>query len=222
MPKLLFGTIALLFLHYSHAEELYCLNAVTTGDETTTPVRCNQSNSDPLDLKNNHLIKFALEKLKLSSSLVEFKGCEGLGFRTANSEANSNAKYLISYSSNTGDKAIAPVIHELGHVAQLENHNGYTNLNSLYSPTRIELGADYLVGIVFKLGLPDERLARFEQNIELAGIYIPAGNSSINKHGNPSMRVQAFRLGVHTKKKETDIKLIHQDFQDNVYGTFNN
>jgi len=221
MRKLSFAAMAMLFLPYAQAEERYCLNAVTTGNERTASVRCHQSNSDPLDLKSDPLIKAAFTTLELDPSLVDFKGCEGIGFRTTNSEADSGAKYLISYSSNTGDKSVAPVIHELGHVAQLEISGGYRNLSNLYSPTQIELGADYLVGIVFKLGLPTESTAQFERNIELAGIYMPARNASKNKHGNPSMRVQAFRLGVHTNKNETKIKSIHQDFQDNVYGTIN-
>lgn len=221
MSKLLSGALALLLIPYSYAEERYCLNAITTGNQNTF-VQCDQGNSDPLDLKNNNLIQVAFEKLKLSPSLVEFKGCDGLGFRTTNAESSSSSKYLISYSSNTGDKAIAPVIHEIGHVAQLENSNGYTNLSSAYSPNRIELGADYLTGIVFKLGLPREQLARFERNIQLAGIYVSQDPSKPNVHGNPTMRIQAFRLGYFTKSKETDIKLLHQDFQENVYGAITN
>ncbi len=220
MSKPLLGAIAVLFLPCTFAEEPYCLNAVEVGNESTTAIRCDQANTDPLDLKSNDQIKIAFKILEIDPSLVEFKGCDGLAFGTTNAMEGSNAKYTIAYSSNVGHKVIAPVIHELGHVLQLEASGGFKGIDALYSRNQVELGADYLVGIVFNTSISDEPLDRFERNIELAGIYIPSNNSH-NTHGNPSKRVQAFRLGVFSETNGPNIRAIHENFQDNIYGTIN-
>lgn len=220
MSKPLFGAIALLFLSCTYAEEPYCLNAVEVGNESTTTIRCDQANTDPLDLKNNDQVKIAFKTLEIDPSLVEFKGCDGLAFGTTKAMEGSSAKYIVAYSSNVGQKVIAPVIHELGHVVQLEASGGFSNLHNSYSSNQVELGADYLVGMVFNTALPDEPLARFERNMELAGIYIPPDNSH-NSHGAPSKRIQAFRLGVFSKANKPNIRAMHENFQDNIYGTIN-
>jgi len=217
MLKLLSALVAtLLFASSLCAEELFCLNAIEKGDQGARPVRCTVGETDPLNLKNNADINSVMKLFGLDPTTIVFKGCEGLGFHTYGAADSNGAKYLISYSSEANEKAIAAVIHELGHVVQLNYYGGYASLLKRYPSIRIELGADYLAGIAYKLVLNKKDLKDFEQNIELAGFYIP---SNINdEHGNPSKRNQAFRLGVFDESNSESAAKLHQNFQDNHYA----
>lgn len=83
----------------------------------------------------------------------------------------------------------------------------------------IELGADYLTGVVFRQGFPEIPLADFETSLTIRAKYREQAQA-IGAHGTPGQRAAAFRYGAHKDFDELnrDFRQANDYFQSNVYN----
>ncbi|VVP05882.1 hypothetical protein PS903_03023 [Pseudomonas fluorescens] len=192
-----------------------CLHGVTQGSEATPVLAC--PDSDPLHLADNADIQKAMKMLGINSSSVQFKGCEKLSFSASPIGGSVPHTYVVSYPTEVKEKFLAPILHELSHVMQMEASGGLTQLRNEYKSKRIELAADYLTGVMFSKIFPQAALKEFEQNILLVGLYV---EPDVNAHGTPAQRGQAFRRGVFgsSDKIDDDMRNVSLNFQRNIYG----
>lgn len=194
----------------------FCLNSVTQDGNTVVSPDCSDD-IDPLHLSENPDIIAAISLLGIDKKSIDFKGCQNLAFMVKPITDGTTTQFKVHYDSTTNkDLVIAPTLHELSHIVQIQEEGSYENLVRAYpSKERIELGADYLTGIIFRKLFPQKKLKEFEQNINLAGLYI----EKEDPHGNPSRRTQAFRLGVNGETDASnDIRKNHLFFQREIYG----
>lgn len=194
-----------------------CLFAVTEGNDAVPVVPC--AESDPLKLASHPDIRKAMDVLGLPPHIVRFQGCEKMRFSVMQEQAKDGSRrYLIRYPSNVGEAVIAPMTHELAHVFQSEMAGGLIAARKLFaSSKRIELGADFLAGIVFAQALPHLPYKQFQHNIELTGLYVEPNHIA---HGTPSDRTTAFRRGAFFKFDGfvKDVRTANTHFRENLYG----
>jgi hypothetical protein len=124
---------------------------------------------------------------------------------------------VITYPSNAKTDFLAPFTHELAHVLQIEMAGGLKPLQDSLESKRIELGADFLTGIVFSYALKEAGLREFQRNLSLIGLY---RDSSSNAHGSPGQRTFAFRRGVFFNFANIGMNVPRaiQEFQEIIYG----
>ena len=146
-------------------------------------------------------------------------GCQKAPFSTR--EEEDEASYRITYpvlSARALEDYLAPMTHELAHVYQLQLAGSYAKLTRSYSIRRIELGADYLTGVIYRNYLHNNTVVQFEHNLQLIGKY---RESDSEAHGRPEQRVAAFRFGFHLPFDDfkRDLQLANREFQLSRYGT---
>lgn len=198
------------------ARDEFCLYSVHQGGDTINAPLCS-NDIDPLRLSDNHDVRAAMSILGIDKNEISFKGCEHLSFKVKSLEDGKNTKFEIYYDTTAAKNIIAPILHEISHINQIKAEGSYQNLTKSYSSERIELGADYTAGYIFRKLPEKHELNEFEQNINLAGLYI----KSEDTHGNPSRRDQAFRLGVFDTEAPSDARKINLYFQREIYGKIN-
>jgi len=205
-----------------HADEknLYkgCLNSVTVGKEEKPVIPCDDT--DPLNLANSADIHTVIKRMGLDPDKLHFKGCKNLRFSAAPDETakNGEQRYLVTYPSETSDSYLAPITHELAHVLQMEIEvNSAEHLLKEYGSKRVELGADFLTGIVFSSSLENNDINEFQHNLMLIGLYREMEEDA---HGSPAQRTAAFRFGYFLKNTEvkSNINMAFRYFLDNLYG----
>lgn len=180
------------------------------------------ADNDPLMLHNNAKLELAKQALKIRPGRVSFRGCTGQRFATYINSATKGGeyRYVVTYPSETRSDYLAPVIHELAHVMQLESVGGSkVAVRSARGneSLRVELEADYLTGMVFSQVLKADSVVAFQHNITFAGMF---KEGEYDAHGTPSQRTSAFRMGYYQTLGEDlpDIKTAALHFQANVYG----
>lgn len=174
--------------------------------------------ADPMRISQKENIRAAIKSLAPGNVSLIFLGCAGAPFSTRPGEAD--ASYTIYYPilpRSAPDDYVAPLIHELSHVYQLQLSGSYAKLTHSYSMRRIELGADYLTGVVIRNYLNSSNPTQFEHNLQLVGKY---RETDTEAHGRPEQRVAAFRYGFHLPFEEfkQDLRLANREFQRNRYG----
>ena len=193
-----------------------CLFAITVGHERGAVVAC--PDADPLGVGNDPSVRSAMKSLGIVAEKVRFKGCGGQPFAVYLDAPTSKTTYVITYPSERSTTYLAPVLHELAHVMQMETNGGLDRVREKYKISkRIELEADYMTGLLFATEFPSADLKAFEQNLGLIGLYYESNGAA---HGTPFERNNAFRRGAFTKLGEIDpdLRKASVDFQRNIYG----
>jgi hypothetical protein len=194
-----------------------CLYAVMVGPEATPVVPC--VDVDPLNLANDPDILKVMRAFGIEPDKVHFKGCKKLRFSAApdGMAKEGDHQYLVTYPIEAAQSYVAPITHELAHVLQMEMAGGLVPLRDAFGSKRVELGADFLTGIVFSNFLQYINVNQFQHNLELMGLYVEFEEKA---HGTPEQRAQAFRYGVYFNfdNVKRDISMASDHFQSNIYG----
>ncbi len=175
---------------------------------------------DTANLATTDYVARARTVMGLKDINVLFLLCDSTGFLTKRSP--SGTVYTIRYPTlDDARRYKAPIIHELAHVLQLERSGGMSALSqSLNGSTpRIELGADFLAGVVYKRLWPtDDDTFEYQSDVQLLGSY---HLEDAERHGTPADRNSAFRLGYFLNdRKVDDLWLDHQYFQSKLFSQF--
>jgi hypothetical protein len=125
--------------------------------------------------------------------------------------------YVITYPPDVSNGFLGPVAHELAHIVQMEAAGGMDQLRERYESRRIELGADYLAGILFRRVLPEVSRNEFQNHVRLYGLY---REQAVRAHGTPTQRTSAFRIGVVGRNERPGITLSEASdyFQEDLYA----
>jgi hypothetical protein len=180
------------------------------------PVEATDCQDDPLNLKNDPVVKSVLGVIDVAPSRVVMRGCRGGTFSTIKTRANS---YVISYPMVSGAvlrEYLGPIVHELGHVDQLEKRGSIPALRAALgnASDRIELGADFFAGVLLRrFGNVQDRTF-FQRSQWLRGDY---KSDSWNWHGNPVQRQSAFRFGFHYDGPAS-VPALNDLFQNEYFG----
>ncbi|MEO5692615.1 MAG: hypothetical protein ABIQ72_05790 [Usitatibacter sp.] len=189
-----------------------CLYAVYKGADKEKVEPC--APGDPSNLASDSKVRAAIKALQLDNVPLRFNGCKSARYSAA--PDTTPRHYVITYPTSAGGSHIGPITHELAHVMQMEVAGSLEALRQ--NPSRkIELGADYLTGIVFVQALRDIGYNEFQHNLSLIGLYVELDP---NAHGTPSQRTAAFRFGANMKFDEVNrsIHRAHEEFMADVYG----
>lgn len=152
---------------------------------------------------------------------IQFIGCDAAPFSTTPLNEEPPFRVRILYPTGKGitpDKYTGPIIHELSHVYQLKHAGSYKRLQDSLdnSNERIEMGADFLAGLVIrKLGLDP---SVFEGSDYLTGNYHPSAPDS---HGLPPDRSAAFEYGYQSESTKC-LDSQYTYFQDNDFARIKN
>jgi hypothetical protein len=191
-----------------------CLNS--SGSVASSSASANTCTTDPQHLLSDARIRETLAMIGATERDVQFLGCVGEKFRTVRTGTRATLKLHVYYPDRALSKAqfIGPMMHELGHVfqfqqAEADNH-GAPSQN--VSVERVELGADFLAGLV--AGRLDLDPKVFIINSEIEGTY----NLSRDSHGRPEDRANSFRLGYFYNDKKRPLADAYVDFQDNLFA----
>lgn len=197
-----------------------CLFSFTVGDSSAPVVAC--GNEDPRRIGEDSRVRRTLEALGIPLNVVTFKGCAGQPFSAAPvaSGASPGDHYVVTYPSDLDspmNAMVAPIVHELAHVAQMRGAQGLEGLRRKHESRRIELGADFVAGLVFTTVLKNADFKDFLLNLNLVGSY---RQREVETHGTPDQRSSAFRLGAFYKYpyNELPIGKAEQYFQENDYA----
>lgn len=187
---------------------------MTEGPDAAPVAVC--ADADPLNLASDPDIRKVMKALGVDSGKVRFKGCPGLRFSAESMVMGSGRQYVITYPVDAAGTYLAPVTHELAHVLQMEIAGGLTALRQTPSK-KIELGADFLTGIVFSRELPKAGLDEFQNNLSLSGKYVEL---EVGAHGRPDQRAAAFRTGAYWKcdAGKCDMRSLLDKFNWDLYA----
>jgi hypothetical protein len=165
----------------------------------------------------------------LSSVKINFAGCKGSIFET---QRHKKQEYTIFYKVVTlrtpADQFnfLLPVMHELGHVLQLELFGGIGKLRKELGPAQIELGADFIAGALYRSRWNAANTSAFDKSMELLGDY---GSGNPDDHGRPEDRTAAFQFGfefpltgqgrhIHFGPQAAAFSDAHAKFQADLFG----
>lgn len=198
-------------------ENALCLR----GNNLQRGVACR--NSDESHIGENPEIRHIIEIMGLAQTKILFAGCENGLFMTSPVISASPPSYLISYpvSHSRGDTSqdfareyLAPITHELAHVLQLETRGGMRELtkNGERKMLSIELGADFISGIVFARtqAATPAALNSYQQNLKLVGLYKESNEAA---HGTWEQRTTAFRFGAFLKPNPKPVNFRDADMK---------
>jgi hypothetical protein len=182
---------------------------------------------DPLNLRGQPLIRSALSEIGAAGVELDLRGCQQAIFEiTTPSPQNRPNLFRINYpvrEAATAESYLAPITHELCHSFQIRSAGGISQLRHLLrgSSARIELGADFLTGIIYRrhterLGIenPQRNLRQFQHSLDLLGSY----RTDQGSHGEPVHRVNAFRHGFFMQDLHRGLWDMHSYFQSDIYG----
>lgn len=175
---------------------------------------------DRLQLASEAPIKRAIEAYGVSNLKITFVACDSVYFQTEQLEDDTVNEYRIYYPilrESGSPRYAAPLIHELAHVYQLERAGSYQKLVEQLKIKRIELAADFLTGVIFKLLGSQVDLDDFQHNLNVGGKYF---ESDADAHGAPEERIAAFRIGYtqHDEHFGANINRANAVFQADIYG----
>ncbi|WP_313223341.1 hypothetical protein [Pseudoxanthomonas mexicana] len=209
-------TTPALFVVATDQAEQDCLFVNYSNGKAVAPC----GDSDPLRISYDQDLRKVMTSLGITPSQVRFKGCSNLEFSVIKDPLIKGPKqYLISYPLEARDSYLAPVVHELAHVMQVNSAGG--DIKAMReqrdsSSLRIELEADYLTGMVLSRTIATRNLALFQHNIVLTGMY---KEENYRAHGTPAQRTSAFRMGYFQPidANVPDLVSAPRYFQENVY-----
>lgn len=169
-----------------------CFRAMEVGGESIDPSQCR---ADPWNLGGNADVLKLVSALKLDARRLAFRGCASMVFAAHPVGGIGADKYLITYSTRAGARDWLPVLaHELAHVRQMHTIADMQRLPTL----QIELGADFLAGVLYRQIFQARSIMELQNNLELLARY---GEST---HGEPHQRNAAFRFGYYLKMEQLD------------------
>lgn len=196
------------------AQEIDCLFADKPGKPTRN------CSPDPHGIAAHPMTAQLAREVGVSLGQVSFSGCQTADFSVFPLPGAGTApRYVIRYPVSahyTYDAYVGPIAHEFSHIAQLSAAGGLAELRAglEQSPDRIELGADFIAGIIFRRHVSSLDRAQFQNSMELLGNYEVSGLLS---HGTPEARMAAFRGGFYLNPPPTSLAAAHQMFQDDRY-----
>jgi hypothetical protein len=216
-PTLSTGLALLLTVSLAEAQPMGCLFA--NADGSAEAVNCSD---DPRKLKSDPTIAKAIRAMGLEGQPIRFEGCDQASFATIPASGARELGFVIRYPvlrEVATSELVAPIVHELSHVVQVRQAGSLAKLREkLVDSKRIELGADFLAGVVFANYINAANL-RYQNSLELVGRYREA---SFAAHGTTSQRNAAYRLGAYHRVVEPEFPLdlpkMHVDFQENGYA----
>ena len=169
---------------------------------------------DQLELKKNPEIQLLVELYGLDPTDLTFEGCRNGSFSTT----QIGSTYTIRYPIDQDISYVAPLAHELAHVWQGRKVGSLKELFYKFpnGVKEIELGADFLTGIVFEESNGKFPKNLFQTNFSLSGLYFEQNEDA---HGTPSQRAAAFRLGYFYTPKFDNLGEAMETFHADVYGS---
>lgn len=176
--------------------------------------------SDPYKVSSQPAIRSALTGLSLQNGEVHFYGCERGRFSTRLPDPTTGivrVSYPLSPSYRIEDY-VGALAHELGHAVQLRDAGSLAALRTRLrnDSARVELGADFLAGLIFKRHMRGQNQQSFEQSLELLGNY---QTGSLATHSTPEARTTAFRMGYYYQGNDRTLEQASADFQSNRFAT---
>jgi hypothetical protein len=195
-----------------------CLNVLP--QETAFSVRDHPDKcfGDQLGFANVEAIQNAEKLLGLSSKEIGFIGCDIAPYYARVDRSEPALHFEIVYNSaDARSSSTIALLHELGHAYQLKQAGSYEGLLSSANQKleRIELGADYLAGLmVGRLHMSEKDL----DGLALVGSYAVHSGP----HGLPHERSESFNYGVTAGKTSESIASLYDGFQDEDYGHIKN
>ena len=175
---------------------------------------------DPLRLEHLPEVENAVAGLAIPAARIALWGCRKTKFETAApvSASSSTGQYKIYYPllERPTHDYVAPIIHELGHVYQLQSVGSPHALLQKYSRLQIELGADYLTGVVARHYLSGIKPEIFQGNLEIVGLY---RELAVEAHGTPNQRNEAFRRGFFLRQTDFQDSIVraYQEYDDEAF-----
>lgn len=189
-----------------------CLFATVVDDKLISAGSCGAT--DPRLIARDEDVRKLIVAIDVPPESITFRGCPGDVYMV---RPGPGATYTITYPPLASDGFVAPVAHELAHIVQIRASGGMDQLVERYESRRIELGADYLAGILFRSALPGSHRNDFQNHVHLNGLY---RESPVRAHGSPVQRTNAFRLGVVglTEPAGTTLAAASVHFQEDMYA----
>lgn len=195
-----------------------CFHATATGDGKVPVSLCT---GDPLKLGEDTLVASIMRQLGIDRATVEFNGCPQQKFAVVEQFLEGEpARYVVRYPLEAGEEYLAPITHELAHVLQMQSTGGFeATLKAVqWQNRRVELGADYLTGLVFSQLQPTSprfNTAQFQHSLSLIGLY---DERELEAHGSPEERTAAFRYGFVNNDGQTQLLPAYDYFQANLFA----
>ena len=175
---------------------------------------------DSQNIASMPFVREAKRVLGIGAADITFR-CGTRGFETSRS---SNLTYYTIYYPALPDprRYKAPITHELAHVVQLQHTGASRELLAEFqgSSARVELGADFLAGVVYqKAWNKDADSFSYQSDSVLLGSF--AFNDP-RHHGTQIDRNNAFRLGryIRDEKARGDVWVDHRYFQQFLFSQF--
>ena len=181
--------------------------------------------ADRYQFGSDTTVQSAARAVGVEPEQIVFLGCESRSFGIVTTQGRSRPySYRIHYPvagsaapDSVRARYLAPVVHEIGHVLQLEASGGIQALMASLqnSSDRVELGADFVAGILFRRLMGHLDRQEFIQSLDLVGDY---RSGALDSHGSPEARTAAFRLGFHYQDTGGPLKAAHRHFQQEQFG----
>ena len=170
---------------------------------------------DRLDIRHQPQMIQAARGLDIDIETIRFQTCNSPSFNTAMVGSAVTVNYPTAMPFG---KIVGALTHELGHVYQLRRAGSTANLLGELgnSRERIELGADFLAGFVFRNFVSGATRADFQTSVALVGDYDDAAGPG---HGTPEERVAAFRTGYYYRGAPGDVNAANRYFQRDGFGS---
>lgn len=189
----------------------------SVNEKKTRPRGCR---GDTLKLAQSSRVLGAIEALKLPSGRIKFEGCLEASFSAAAIGPDAARMTYVVYYPDTDasvEQLLAPVLHELGHVFQIHAAGSAASLRSRYPLKQIELGADFLSGVISGSYLDGVSSNSFADSMQLLGRYWAYSEES---HGSPRERAKAYRNGYFLKKAEFESEVVkaYEIFDDERFS----
>jgi hypothetical protein len=209
-------TLQLTAMHAAHSQSSSpCLSATIAVSEISGTA-CEE---DPLRLAADPQVQKMVSFFGLTGKQIRFLGCKTSRFsaRSEVNESGAHLRYVITYPTEAADNFIGPIAHELAHLLQMELAMGMENLKATREARRIELGADFLSGVVFNNALKDVSEDEFRRSLESMNGLLELQQGS---HGTRSQRAAAFRAGIDLVLADfdRDLRLVNREFDSKRYG----
>lgn len=210
----------LLFLPLTIAEAAQSPNVVPDclfdGPRSELPGDCTP---DPYGIAREPEIVRTLESLGFQPGQVTFFGCVRGRFSTWKPDTREML-FRVNYplgSSYRFQNYVGPISHELGHAIQLREAGSVRLLREGLGrdSSRIELGADFLAGLIFRRQMTNMDQQGFEQSLDLLGNY---RDGTLATHSTPEARTAAFRTGFHYRSTSRTPEEASTDFQRNIFA----
>jgi hypothetical protein len=174
---------------------------------------------DPLRLAADPQVQKIVSFFGLTGKQIRFLGCQFYRFsaRAEVNESGAHLRYVVTYPTQTADNFIGPIAHELAHLLQSELAMGMDNLKATREARRIELGADFLSGVVFNNALKGLSEDEFRRSLEsMNGLF----DLQEDAHGTRSQRGGAFQAGIDLvfADFDRDLRLVNREFDTKRYS----